>query len=102
MSARRIAATAVAAAALAVTAATPAFAGEVNGNGKPLPLKGASECKYSGLNDEVTPEEPDRTQSYGTILSGLVRLTGMNPPALGAQGIPGTACNPTKGGAPEG
>ncbi|NHA69347.1 hypothetical protein [Phycicoccus flavus] len=98
MSARRVAATALAAAALTVTAATPAFAGEVNGNGKDLPLKGASECKYSGLNDEMTEEEPFRTQSYGTIVAFLVRATGMNPPALGAVGIPGDACNPNGGG----
>ena len=98
MSARRIIAATFAAAALTAFAAGPAQAGEVNGNGKPLPLNGASECKYSGLNDEVTAEEPQRTQSYGTLVAFFVRSTGMNPPSLGAIGIPGDACNPNGGG----
>ena len=98
MSARRLVGATLAALALAVVSTSPAAAGEVNGNGKKLPLKGASECKYSGLNDERTEEEPQRTQSYGTLVSFFVQATGMNPPALGATGIPGDACNPTRGG----
>jgi len=68
--------------------ASSAFAGESTGNGKVTPIAGyvaASICSFSGLNPE--PEEPGRTQSFGQI----VRLAG----PLG--GVPGFACNPTRG-----
>ena len=100
MSPRRIAAACLAAAGIAVMAASPASAGEVNGNGKELPLKGASICKYSGLNDEQTADEPTRTQSYGTFLVLIRGLTGMSTKDFKDAGIlpsPGDACNPTKG-----
>ena len=99
MSARRTLATAIAAGALAVVAASPAAAGEVNGNGKELPLKGASICKYSGLNDEVTEEEPTRTQSYGTFLVLIKKSLGVGPQEVKGAILPspGDACNPTKG-----
>lgn len=82
-----------------------AAAGEVNGNGDELPLKGNSICKYSGLNDEVNAEEPTRTQSYGTFLQffgkGYAEAMGLTPGA-GIQALkdgmipsPGVACNPT-------
>jgi hypothetical protein len=83
-----------------------AAAGEVNGNGKELPLKGHSICKFSGLNDEINEDEPTRTQSYGTFLQFFGKyyggMQGMNP----GEGIrmfkefipsPGMACNPTSG-----
>jgi hypothetical protein len=83
-----------------------AAAGEVNGNGKELPLKGHSICKFSGLNDEINEDEPTRTQSYGTFLQFFGKyyggMQGMNP----GEGIrmfkefipsPGMACNPNGG-----
>lgn len=84
---------------VAALAASSAFAGEITGNGRYIagspdaPLKGKSECAYSGLDDpDVDPEtgEDDfgRTQSWGQI----VRFAG----PLG--GVPGVACNPSKSG----
>jgi hypothetical protein len=98
MSPRRIAAGILTAAGIAVMAAAPASAGEVNGNGGDLPLKGASLCKYSGLNDEITEEEPTRTQSYGTFFVLIRNATGMSTKEFKDAGIlpsPGLACNPT-------
>ena len=101
---RRIATAAACAALLTGFTGGVAVAGEVNGNGKELPLKGNSICKYSGLNDEVNEEEPTRTQSYGTFLQYFGKqVAGMMdmPPGAGIQmlkdgGIPspGVACNP--------
>lgn len=75
--------------ALVVAGAGTASAGEITGNGKPVPAPqhSASACAFSGLNDD-TVEDPARTQSYGQ----LVRL-GIKPflPS------PGMACNPTRG-----
>lgn len=98
MSARRVAVATLATAALAVTAAGPALAGEVNGNGKELPLKGNSICKYSGLNDEINEGEPTRTQPYGTFLVLIKKSMGVSPQVVknGILPSPGDACNPTK------
>jgi hypothetical protein len=76
-----------------------ALAGEINGHGnwiagsETAPLNGASDCAYSGLNDNYVLGNPlpdsdgfTRTQSFGQV----VRQTG----PIG--GVPGTACNPTK------
>jgi hypothetical protein len=56
-------------AALAVLAfgfgSTPAFAGEVTGNGKVLPVNANSDCAYSGLEDD--PLDPGVTQNWGQI-----------------------------------
>lgn len=74
--------------AVAAVGTGSAFAGESTGNGKVTPIAGyvaASICSFSGLNPE--PDEPGRTQSFGQI----VRFAG----PLG--GIPGFACNPTRG-----
>lgn len=83
----------------------PAFAGEITGNGKTLePLNGKSICAYSGLNDEITADEPTRTQSYGTFLQlygkwtaeGMGTTTGAGIQAVkGMLPSPGFACNPT-------
>lgn len=87
----------IAAATLAiVSAAAPAIAGEVNGNGAELPLNGASLCKYSGLNDEWTAQEPTLTQSYGTFFVLIKGLAGVDG-AKAALPSPGVACNPTSG-----
>ena len=98
MSPRRIAAACLAAAGIAVLAAAPASAGEVNGNGDGLPLKGASLCMFSGLNDEISEEEPTRTQSYGTFATLIRKSMGLNGGEFKQAGIlpsPGLACNPT-------
>ena len=106
MSYRRAIAATVCAAAMTAFGSGVAFAGEVNGNGKELPLKGASICKYSGLNDEINAEEPTRTQSYGTFLQffgkGAAAEMGVSPGAgikfmKGNIPSPGVACNPTTG-----
>src|SRR4051812_43100170 len=51
-----------------------AFAGEVNGNGKPTPInsyRAGSICSFSGLNDDPTgggnPEEAGKIQNWGVI-----------------------------------
>jgi hypothetical protein len=64
-----------------------AFAGEVAGNGRPLPLPWRSVCTFSGLNDEPsTPGiEGGRTHSFGQYLS----RTGLQG------GVPGAVRNPT-------
>ncbi len=104
MSNRRVVAATVCAAAMTAFGSGVAYAGEVNGNGKELPLQGASICKYSGLNDEITADEPTRTQSYGTFLQlyGKWGAADMEvPPGHGIRMAkefipsPGLACNPT-------
>ena len=99
MSVRQIAAAALAGGVLAVVAASPASAGEVNGNGGDLPLKGASLCKFSGLNDEINEMEPTRTQSFGTFLVLIKKSAGLSPGDVRGAILPspGDACNPTKG-----
>jgi hypothetical protein len=84
-----------------------ASAGEITGNGKPVPssttvvtpegtftlLKGNSICAYSGLNDGAAVEGT-RVQSYG-IDKQLFPIP---------KGFPGTACNGATGflsGGPE-
>ena len=93
----------------ALVASSPAFAGEVNGNGKELPLNGASACKYSGLND--TPEglwlpigpggalvqvDPGgHVQSYGYFMAQRDFLPNPSEPG-GKTRFPGESCNPTR------
>jgi hypothetical protein len=94
--AQRVAPTIGHALALAAGAgAGTAMAGETTGSGKPITIHATSECAYSGLDDLDEGEDPQdpttddfgRTQNYGQI----VRYAG----SLG--GIPGYACNPTRG-----
>lgn len=72
------------AAALAIS--TPAAAGEISGNGSPVPggVNGASACSYSGLND--TPE--DGTGLLQTF-AVFMKLLGITP---GSPIHPGQAC----------
>jgi hypothetical protein len=95
-----------AATALVVTGASSAVAGEVTGSGEDLVVNGRSICAFSGLNDEVSEEEPDRTQSFGTIVKGAAKAglvstfatTGIGgASATNGVGIPGHACNPNIG-----
>ena len=77
-----------------VTISVPALAGELNGGGDPNPLKGASICQFSGLNDDPLGEDPEngpggRTQSYGQdVRNGQFSPTDPNDPH------PGVLCNP--------
>jgi hypothetical protein len=77
--------------------ANAAVAGEITGNGKWIagspdaPLKGKSECAYSGQQDD--PDEPGANpiaQSWGLIpklVRAFLTTIGLNP---------GISCNPTK------
>jgi hypothetical protein len=72
------------------------FAGEITGNGKPVPSQGASWCRFSGQNDRVEGEGPvePEAQSYGIeVVLGLVP-----PPSVSKGGVPspGTMCNPQR------
>jgi hypothetical protein len=91
----------VAAGALATVGVSSALAGEITGNGKWIagsesaPLHGKSDCAYSGQNDNYVLGNPvpdadgfTRTQSWGQVIR--------NAGPLG--GVPGTACNPARGG----
>ena len=85
----------------AILAAGPistAVAGEITGNGKWIagseeaPLKGKSECAYSGREDD--PEDPvfkgEMAQAWGLISKGVRDF-------LATIGLhPGDACNPKK------
>jgi hypothetical protein len=90
-------------------ASSPAFAGEVNGNGKELPLNGRSVCKYSGLNDTpngLTITLPDgsslmvdpggQVQSYGYFMAQKDFLPNPSQPG-GKSQFPGESCNPNNG-----
>jgi hypothetical protein len=85
---------AVCTAAVGAFSAGSAFAGEITGNGKPVPApaNAASECSFSGYNDDFNEAAPfggTIAQSYGLLV---------------AQGFkdafpsPGVACNPRKSG----
>ena len=90
----RVAMAGLGAAALLAAGAGTASAGEITGNGKPVPgpQHAASVCSYSGLNDEPDdPEHGGRVQSYGQLVSdGAIAPQVFNP---------GDACNPNAGGA---
>lgn len=87
--------------AAAALAATPAIAGEITGNGKPIEINGRSECAFSGLNDtpQGVPEiDPGGiAQSYG-YFGGYWDLWDANDfdPRTDFL-IPGFACNPNRG-----
>jgi len=78
--------------------ANAALAGEVDGNGNPVPggTSGRSECSYSGQQDDPVADagffKGDRVQSWGQIPK-MIRdfLTSI-------KSNPGNACNPKKSG----
>lgn len=90
MTRRRVVLTSLAAALLMGSAALPASAGEVTGNGKDTagPAHARSVCAFSGLNDEITDFEPTNVQNYGIFVHKL---------GYSFLPSPGEACNPTKG-----
>jgi hypothetical protein len=75
-------------------AAGAAFAGEVTGNGKPVPAPGVaeSECSFSGFNDDPNEAFPfgGTAQSYGRLVAqlGKTATDAMFP-------SPGVACRGT-------
>lgn len=59
-----------------------ASAGEITGNGKEKVVKANSICAFSGLNDEITAEEPGKIQNWGTIpkeVRDFLRSIGVSP-----------------------
>jgi hypothetical protein len=87
------------------------FAGEVNGNGDPTPIKtrhvAASICAFNGLDDGSESDQavtPGDVQSFGSLVAGLARASG------GAGSFahmihdegPGTNCRGNLEGEPEG
>ena len=101
----RIRSSAVAAScvAIALYAGAPAFAGEVNGRGAPIPATdhAASLCAFSGLNDNpVNPppgDFPGRVQNFGAFLNFLAEIMGFRIRPLDAPSYPGVGCNPNRG-----
>jgi hypothetical protein len=90
----RLASLAVCAAAVGAFSAGSAFAGEITGNGKPVPApaKAASECSFSGHNDDFNEAAPfggTIAQSYGLLVAQGYK---------DAFPSPGVACNPSKSG----
>jgi hypothetical protein len=87
--------------AAALFAASPVTSGEVNGRGEPIPAtdNAASECSFSGLNDNpVNPpprDFPGRVQSFGSFLKFLAGVLGFRINPLDAPSYPGEGCNPT-------
>jgi hypothetical protein len=86
------------AAALVVAMGGTAFAGEVNGNGEPTPIRerAGSICAFSGQNDNPNdPEDLGRVQSFGNIVQEAVRAGDRGAsslvPVIRAEG-PGAAC----------
>jgi hypothetical protein len=82
------------AAALGGFGAGSAFAGEITGNGKPVPApqNAASECSFSGYNDDLNEAAPfggTIAQSYGLLVAQGYK---------DAFPSPGDACNPSKSG----
>ena len=73
------------AAAAVLMASVPASAGEYSGNGKYVPGgdRGASECSYSGLNDD------DDGQGFTQTFAAFVRLIGAT---IGYDFNPGLFC----------
>jgi hypothetical protein len=86
-----VAASVVAASALAFP--TAASAGEITGNGDPTGMRGhaRSVCGFSGLED--AKGSPLHTQTPHEVWLGPT-VGVVNPPP----GTPGTSCNPNKGG----
>jgi hypothetical protein len=79
---------------VAAVSVTSAFAGEITGSGKPTagPAHAASECVFSGFNDNPNEAFPfgGTAQSYGRLVAQL------GPTATQAMfPSPGVACNPS-------
>lgn len=102
----------VLAVALALTVTSPAFAGEITGNGEDIAIHANSLCVYSGINDtpdglwlpigpggalvQVDPGGP--VQSYGYFMAQMDFIPSPSDPAARDRpfGFPGLGCNPVK------
>jgi len=107
---RRFAAPMIAAAA-AVAATSPAFAGEVTGNGKEIDMHGRSLCSFSGQNDtpggltiQVAPgvfvqiDPGGQVQSYGYFKAREDFFDSPSDPGARDQfAFPAFGCNPNAG-----
>ncbi|HEX6945928.1 MAG TPA: hypothetical protein VF246_01050 [Acidimicrobiia bacterium] len=98
--------------ALVMALAPAAWAGEVKGppgpggaTGGETPIAGffggtgaASICSFSGLNDEISEEEPTQVQSYGRFMVAIMH--GAEVDVKTAKAIlgeaPGDSCNPNR------
>jgi hypothetical protein len=105
MTAKITAAIGVLACAMWMLGASPAFAGEVNGKGDPIPggAKGKSACSFSGQQDDPEEDEGffrgDRVQSWGQIPLDEGGVNDLGRAFLTMIGLhPGQACNPTRAG----
>ena len=96
----------------AISAAAPAAAGEITGNGKDIDMHGTSLCAFSGINDTpnglslpigpggslvvIDPGGP--VQSYGYFKShgGDFLPSPSDPGARDVFSFPGVGCNPAK------
>ena len=76
---------------IACLISSPAFAGEVNGNGDQTPVGGRANsiCAFSGLQDGDPPFISTQVQNYGAIVAAFKGL----PPIAG----PGITCNGRRG-----
>ena len=103
---KRLLAVATCATALTGLSAGPAFAGEITGNGKPVPApsKSGNQCAFSGKNDN--PDNPlnifnagGQSQSYGQLnrLGVIKLLFGATP----SQFNPSDSCNHNAPAPPE-
>ena len=112
----RLIVVAACAAAVMGVGASAAFAGEITGNGTYKGVPGKSICSSSGQEDrqwynsdnQVDPKDPEdvvkgdpaHSQSWGQVVKGIATNGGVG--AIGGHaGVPGEACNPTKGGGGE-
>lgn len=91
---------------------SPAFAGEITGNGEDVTIHGQSLCAYSGINDTpdglVLPIGPGgalvvidpggQVQSYGYFKSHFDDFLSSpsDPAAREVFAFPGVGCNPVK------
>ena len=95
---RKLASAALSAVAITALSASVAFAGEITGNGKPVPAVtvSSSECSFSGHNDNPgaplsgTPDPGGQSQSYGQLvrLGILLDFFGATPKDFN----PGDSC----------
>lgn len=95
-----------------ISAATPAIAGEITGNGKDIEIHGQSLCAFSGINDTpdglalpigpggalVVIDPGGDVQSYGYFKShgGDFLPSPSDPDARDVFAFPGVGCNPVK------
>ena len=76
-------------AAACVLLSSPAWAGEVTGNGDPTPIANhvaSSECAFSGLQDGTAPIISTQVQNWGAIVASLRGLPPLPGPGVRCRG----------------